>query len=280
MMNTDDIKDKLEQVDWSDVLLKIATPAVITFGLGFGLAYMLQKDNGPTIQTYTEAKASEILSTQDLPTQIADLTKSQVSVLENQIANLGISSDENTDAEKEDNLAKGLSQVNADNSFNDFFKAYLSADYTNKASTAYQAIKTYLAETYDSKEEDPKDTGYQIQQNFYNLWNGNSWAKSQKSQTALAGNVTTSILTGTTNSNRYYQVMVPATNMNREFALLNFIVKADDKNKIIAVSYVGQVNNGDINTYYNQLSDLLKNTTTETDVKTALPQQSNDKKGG
>ena len=66
MMNTDDIKEKLEQVDWSDVLLKIATPAVITFGLGFGLAYMLLKDNGPTIQTYTEAKASEILSTQDL----------------------------------------------------------------------------------------------------------------------------------------------------------------------------------------------------------------------
>ena len=47
-------------MDWSDVLLKIATPAVITFGLGFGLAYMLLKDNGPTIQTYTEAKASEI----------------------------------------------------------------------------------------------------------------------------------------------------------------------------------------------------------------------------
>ena len=279
MMNFDDIKEKMEQVDWPDVLLKSATPALITFGIGFVMAYSLQKDNGPTIQTYTEAKASEILSTQDLPTQIADLTKSQVSVLENQIANLGITSDENADAEKEDNLAKGLSQVNADNSFNDFFKAYLSADYTNKASTADQAIKTYLAETYDSKEETPEDTGYQIQQNFYNLWNGNSWAKSQKSQTALAGNVTTSILTGTTNSNRYYQVMVPATNMNREFALLNFIVKADDKNKIIAVSYVGQVNNGDINTYYNQLSDLLKNTTTETDVKTALPQQSNDKKG-
>ena len=74
--------------------------------------------------------------------------------------------------------------------------------------------------------------------------------------------------------------MVPATNMNREFALLNFIVKADNKNKIIAVSYVGPVNNGDINTYYNQLSDLLKNTTTETDVKTTLPQQSNDKKEG
>lgn len=93
MMNFDDIKEKMEQVDWSDVLLKSATPALITFGIGFVMAYSLQKNDGPTIQTYTEAKASEILSTQDLPTQIADLTKSQVSVLENQIANLGITSE-------------------------------------------------------------------------------------------------------------------------------------------------------------------------------------------
>ena len=49
-MNFDDIKEKMEQVDWSDVLLKSATPALITFGIGFVMAYSLQKNDGPTTQ--------------------------------------------------------------------------------------------------------------------------------------------------------------------------------------------------------------------------------------
>lgn len=261
MKIVDNLKEKFEDVDPTEIIAKSVLPAIITFGLGFALCYVLiGGKNNSTVQSFTEAQATEILSTQDLPTQISELTNNQLKVLENQIANLGI---ETTSEEKEDSLVSVLSQINADNKFNDFFKSYLSADYSKSATTIYQTLKGYLAESFKGDNVDLEDSGYIIQQNFFNLWNGRSWAKDTGSQTAMAGNVLTSVLSGTTNNNRYYQVVVPATNTERDFALLNFIVKTNNENKIIAVSYTGVLEGKDINDYYKQVSDLLNNKTTD-----------------
>ena len=75
-----------------------------------------------------------------------------------------------------------------------------------------------------------------------------------------------SVLSGTTSNNRYFQVIVPATNDKREFALLNYIVKTNSKGKVIACTYTGAIKGyADLNTYYQKLNDLLQGNTVKDD---------------
>ena len=120
------------------------------------------------------------------------------------------------------------------------------------------------------KEEEPKQTedttnsepDYNIQQNIYNMLGSQSWGKETQSQTALSGVIMVSVLSGTTTNNRYFQVIVPATNDKRDFALLNYIVKTNRNGKIIACTYTGAIKGyADLNTYYQKLNDLLQGNT-------------------
>lgn len=89
-----------------------------------------------------------------------------------------------------------------------------------------------------------------------------SWGKETQSQTALSGVIMVSVLSGTTTNNRYFQVIVPATNDKRDFALLNYIVKTNRNGKIIACTYTGAIKGyADLNTYYQKLNDLLQGNT-------------------
>ena len=137
-------------------------------------------------------------------------------------------------------------------------------------------MKPYLASSANSdkpadedktkKDEVETDADLSVQQNIYNLLASQSWGKETQSITALASPVMVSVMSGSTSSNRYFQVLVPVTNDKRDFALLNYIVKTNKEGKVLACTYTGALQGySDMNTYYKKIADLLQGNTVRDD---------------
>ena len=271
----DDLVDMLKVADWKKIILASVVPTVIAFFIG-GL--MFSKKTVET-QKYTVDEVGKLFSVQDLPTQVGDIENNELRVLQSQLADIQTEEDEDEHGEKVD-FALNFTKLNAETDLNNFFKTLLAIPYDTKIDTAYKSIKPYLASVTDEiktddkkkkkKEEEPKQTedatnsepDYNIQQNIYNMLGSQSWGKETQSQTALSGVIMVSVLSGTTTNNRYFQVIVPATNDKRDFALLNYIVKTNRNGKIIACTYTGAIKGyADLNTYYQKLNDLLQGNT-------------------
>lgn len=271
----DDLVDMLKVADWKKIILASVVPTVIAFFIG-GL--MFSKKTVET-QKYTVDEVGKLFSVQDLPTQVGDIENNELRVLQSQLADIQTEEDEDEHGEKVD-FALNFTKLNAETDLNNFFKTLLAIPYDTKIDTAYKSIKPYLASVTDEiktddkkkkkKEEEPKQTedttnsepDYNIQQNIYNMLGSQSWGKETQSQTALSGVIMVSVLSGTTTNNRYFQVIVPATNDKRDFALLNYIVKTNKSGKIIACTYTGAIKGyADLNTYYQKLNDLLQGNT-------------------
>ena len=129
----------------------------------------------------------------------------------------------------------------------------------------WNRIKEASKET--SKESSVEgEIDYSVQKNIYNLLASQSWGKETQSTTALAGKVLVSVMSGTTSSNKYFQVLVPVTNDKRDFALLNYIVKTNKDGKVLACTYTGALKGySDMETYYKKLADLLNGNTVRDD---------------
>ena len=271
----DDLVDMLKVADWKKIILASVVPTVIAFFIG-GL--MFSKKTVET-QKYTVDEVGKLFSVQDLPTQVGDIENNELRVVQSQLADIQTEEDEAEHGEQVD-FALNFTKLNAETDLNNFFKTLLAIPYDTKIDTAYKSIKPYLASVTDEiktddkkkkkKEEEPKQTedttnsepDYNIQQNIYNMLGSQSWGKETQSQTALSGVIMVSVLSGTTTNNRYFQVIVPATNDKRDFALLNYIVKTNKSGKIIACTYTGAIKGyADLNTYYQKLNDLLQGNT-------------------
>lgn len=271
----DDLVDMLKVADWKKIVLASVVPTIIAFFIG-GL--MFSKKTVET-QKYTVDEVGKLFSVQDLPTQVGDIENNELRVLQSQLADIQTEEDEDEHGEQVD-FALNFTKLNAETDLNNFFKTLLAIPYDTKIDTAYKSIKPYLASVTDEiktddkkkkkKEEEPKQTedttnsepDYNIQQNIYNMLGSQSWGKETQSQTTLSGVIMVSVLSGTTTNNRYFQVIVPATNDKRDFALLNYIVKTNRNGKIIACTYTGAIKGyADLNTYYQKLNDLLQGNT-------------------
>ena len=219
--------------------------SMLLIGIFMG-AVLFSNSGGGRLKEYKTSKLPSIYNANDLPTQIADLQNSQLSVYQQELADvLG-----EADKQKDDNTnetASLIANLNNDNAINEFFSKYLSLKYDDKVTTQYQLLSPMLASKVDSsqsedekKEQDQTGEEYAIRRNIYSLIGGASWAKETKTQTALSADVVSSLMTGSTDANRYYICYVPATNSNRDFAILNYIVRTNEKGKIVAVSYLGR----------------------------------------
>ena len=271
----DDLVDMLKVADWKKIILASVVPTVIAFFIG-GL--MFSKKSVVT-QNYTVDEVGKLFSVQDLPTQVGDIENNELRVLQSQLADIQTEEEEDEHGEQVD-FALNFTKLNAETDLNNFFKTLLAIPYDTKIDTAYKSLKPYLASVTDEiktddkkkkkKEEEPaqaddttnSEPDYNVQQNIYNMLGSQSWGKETHSQTALSGTILVSVLSGTTTNNRYFQVIVPATNDNRDFALLNYIVKTNKSGKIIACTYTGAIKGyADLNTYYQKLNDLLQGNT-------------------
>ena len=276
----DDIVDMLKVADWKKIILLSFIPAIASFFLG-GLLF--SKKTVET-QSYTVNEVGKLFSVQDLPTQVGDIENNELRVLQSQLADIQTEQEEDEHGEATD-FALNFTKLNADTDLNNFFKTLLAIRFDTKVDTAYKSIKPYLASVTDEIKTDDKkkkkgqedkteqngedaqsEPDYNVQQNIYNMLGSQSWGKETQSQTALSGTIMVSVLSGTTSNNRYFQVIVPATNDKREFALLNYIVKTNSKGKVIACTYTGAIKGyADLNTYYQKLNDLLQGNTVKDD---------------
>lgn len=267
----DDLEDLVKASDWKKITLVTIIPVIVAFILG---GFFFSKKVTVT-QAYTTDEVGKLFSTQDLPTQIGNIENNELKVVQGQLADIQVEQEKDKNGEDTD-FALNFTKLNADTDLNNFFKTLIGIRYDTKVDTAYKSLKPYLASSANSdkpadedkakKKEGEADADLSVQQNIYNLLASQSWGKETQSTTALASPVMVSVMSGSTSANRYFQVLVPATNDKREFALLNYIVKTNKEGKVLACTYTGALQGySDMNTYYKKIADLLQGNTVRDD---------------
>ena len=205
-------------------------------------------------------------------------------VVQGQLADIQVEQEKDKNGNDTD-FALNFTKLNAETDLNNFFKTLIGIRFDTKVDTAYKSLKPYLASSVNTEtpisegktdKEASKETSkttseegeidYSVQKNIYNLLASKSWGKETQSTTALAGKVMVSVMSGSTSSNKYFQVLVPVTNDKRDFALLNYIVKTNKDGKVLACTYTGALKGySDMETYYKKLADLLNGNTVRDD---------------
>ena len=267
----DDLEDLVKASDWKKITLVTIIPVIVAFLAG---GFFFSKKVTVT-QVYTTDEVGKLFSTQDLPAQIANIENNELKVVQGQLADIQVKQEKDKNSEDTD-FALNFTKLNADTELNNFFKTLIGIRYDTKVDTAYKSLKPYLASSASSdkpadedkakKDEGETDADLSVQQNIYNLLASQSWGKETQSTTALASPVMVSVMSGSTSSNRYFQVLVPVTNDKRDFALLNYIVKTNKEGKVLACTYTGALQGySDMNTYYKKIADLLQGNTVRDD---------------
>lgn len=276
----DDLEDLVKASDWKKITLVTIIPVIVAFILG---GFFFSKKVTLT-QSYTTNEVGKLFSTQDLPTQIGNIENNELKVVQGQLADIQVEQEKDKNGNDTD-FALNFTKLNAETDLNNFFKTLIGIRFDTKVDTAYKSLKPYLAssvntETPVSEEKTSKETSketskatseegeidYSVQKNIYNLLASKSWGKETQSTTALAGKVMVSVMSGSTSSNKYFQVLVPVTNDKRDFALLNYIVKTNKDGKVLACTYTGALKGySDMETYYKKLADLLNGNTVRDD---------------
>lgn len=274
----DDLEDLVKASDWKKITLVTIIPVIVAFILG-GVFFSKKVT---VTQSYTTDEVGKLFSTQDLPTQIGNIENNELKVVQGQLADIQVEQEKDKNGNETD-FALNFTKLNADTELNNFFKTLIGIRYDTKVDTAFKSLKPYLASSVNSekpadedktqkseseakKNEGGADTDLSVQQNIYNLLASHSWGKETQSTTALASPVMVSVMSGSTSSNRYFQVLVPVTNDKRDFALLNYIVKTNKEGKILACTYTGALQGyADMNTYYKKIIDLLQGNTVRDD---------------
>lgn len=274
----DDLEDLVKASDWKKITLVTIIPVIVAFILG-GVFFSKKVT---VTQAFTTDEVGKLFSTQDLPTQIGNIENNELKVVQGQLADIQVEQEKDKNGNETD-FALNFTKLNADTELNNFFKTLIGIRYDTKVDTAFKSLKPYLASSVNSekpadedktqkseseakKNEGGADTDLSVQQNIYNLLASHSWGKETQSTTALASPVMVSVMSGSTSSNRYFQVLVPVTNDKRDFALLNYIVKTNKEGKILACTYTGALQGySDMNTYYKKIIDLLQGNTVRDD---------------
>ena len=276
----DDLEDLVKASDWKKITLVTIIPVIVAFILG---GFFFSKKVTLT-QSYTTNEVGKLFSTQDLPTQIGNIENNELKVVQGQLADIQVEQEKDKNGNDTD-FALNFTKLNAETDLNNFFKTLVGIRFDTKVDTAYKSLKPYLASSVNTEtpisegktdkeasKETSKETSeegeidYSVQKNIYNLLASKSWGKETQSTTALAGKVMVSVMSGSTSSNKYFQVLVPVTNDKRDFALLNYIVKTNKDGKVLACTYTGALKGySDMETYYKKLADLLNGNTVRDD---------------
>lgn len=276
----DDLEDLVKASDWKKITLVTIIPVIVAFILG---GFFFSKKVTLT-QSYTTSEVGKLFSTQDLPTQIGNIENNELKVVQGQLADIQVEQEKDKNGNDID-FALNFTKLNAETDLNNFFKTLVGIRFDTKVDTAYKSLKPYLASSVNTEtpisegktdkeasKETSKETSeegeidYSVQKNIYNLLASKSWGKETQSTTALAGKVMVSVMSGSTSSNKYFQVLVPVTNDKRDFALLNYIVKTNKDGKVLACTYTGALKGySDMETYYKKLADLLNGNTVRDD---------------
>lgn len=276
----DDLEDLVKASDWKKITLVTIIPVIVAFILG---GFFFSKKVTLT-QSYTTSEVGKLFSTQDLPTQIGNIENNELKVVQGQLADIQVEQEKDKNGNDTD-FALNFTKLNAETDLNNFFKTLIGIRFDTKVDTAYKSLKPYLASSVNTEtpisegktdKEASKETSkatseegeidYSVQKNIYNLLASKSWGKETQSTTALAGKVMVSVMSGSTSSNKYFQVLVPVTNDKRDFALLNYIVKTNKDGKVLACTYTGALKGySDMETYYKKLADLLNGNTVRDD---------------
>lgn len=274
----DDLEDLVKASDWKKITLVTIIPVIVAFILG-GVFFSKKVT---VTQAFTTDEVGKLFSTQDLPTQIGNIENNELKVVQGQLADIQVEQEKDKNGNETD-FALNFTKLNADTELNNFFKTLVGVRYDTKVDTAYKSLKPYLASSANSdkpadedktqkseseakKNKGEANTDLSVQQNIYNLLASHSWGKETQSTTALASPVMVSVMSGSTTSNRYFQVLVPVTNDKRDFALLNYIVKTNKEGKVLACTYTGALQGySDMNTYYKKIVDLLQGNTVRDD---------------
>lgn len=276
----DDLEDLVKASDWKKITLVTIIPVIVAFILG---GFFFSKKVTLT-QSYTTSEVGKLFSTQDLPTQIGNIENNELKVVQGQLADIQVEQEKDKNGNDTD-FALNFTKLNAETDLNNFFKTLIGIRFDTKVDTAYKSLKPYLASSVNTEtpiseektdKEGSKETSkttsvegeidYSVQKNIYNLLASKSWGKETQSTTALAGKVMVSVMSGSTSSNKYFQVLVPVTNDKRDFALLNYIVKTNKDGKVLACTYTGALKGySDMETYYKKLADLLNGNTVRDD---------------
>lgn len=276
----DDLEDLVKASDWKKITLVTIIPVIVAFILG---GFFFSKKVTLT-QSYTTSEVGKLFSTQDLPTQIGNIENNELKVVQGQLADIQVEQEKDKNGNDTD-FALNFTKLNAETDLNNFFKTLIGIRFDTKVDTAYKSLKPYLASSVNTEtpvsegktdkeasKETSKETSeegeidYSVQKNIYNLLASKSWGKETQSTTALAGKVMVSVMSGSTSSNKYFQVLVPVTNDKRDFALLNYIVKTNKDGKVLACTYTGALKGySDMETYYKKLADLLNGNTVRDD---------------
>jgi hypothetical protein len=276
----DDLEDLVKASDWKKITLVTIIPVIVAFILG---GFFFSKKVTLT-QSYTTNEVGKLFSTQDLPTQIGNIENNELKVVQGQLADIQVEQEKDKNGNDTD-FALNFTKLNAETDLNNFFKTLIGIRFDTKVDTAYKSLKPYLASSVNTEtpisegktdkeasKETSKETSeegeidYSVQKNIYNLLASKSWGKETQSTTALAGKVMVSVMSGSTSSNKYFQVLVPVTNDKRDFALLNYIVKTNKDGKVLACTYTGALKGySDMEIYYKKLADLLNGNTVRDD---------------
>ena len=276
----DDLEDLVKASDWKKITLVTIIPVIVAFILG---GFFFSKKVTLT-QSYTTSEVGKLFSTQDLPTQIGNIENNELKVVQGQLADIQVEQEKDKNGNDTD-FALNFTKLNAETDLNNFFKTLIGIRFDTKVDTAYKSLKPYLASSVNTEtpisegktdKEASKKTSkttseegeidYSVQKNIYNLLASKSWGKETQSTTALAGKIMVSVMSGSTSSNKYFQVLVPVTNDKRDFALLNYIVKTNKDGKVLACTYTGALKGySDMETYYKKLADLLNGNTVRDD---------------
>lgn len=237
------IKYRLKNMDWYKFLIKATVVFVYTLLVFIISMNILASGSGAG---RTSELDKPIASTVDLPTQIKELQLQQSLVLEKQLDNIAVS-DSN-----ENDVSETITKLNHNNQINGFMEELLSIKYEDNIDTQYKTLSKYLVQ--DSSISEEKTT---VEEDTYKLLGGDSWSKETNSVTSKAGVSIISLLTGSNKNDRYYQVIVPATNDKRDSANLIYFIKTDNSGKIRKCVYGGVLEKKSNKLLYKDLSSIF-----------------------
>lgn len=229
---------------FTDILIKRIFPVLIyTLLVMLVTVKILSGLRSGSTQRVSELQVP-IASTVDLPTQVKELQLQQSLVLEKQLDNISVSTNQTAD------ISEIITQFNQKNEIDSFLDDLISLNYKDNIDTQYRIIKKYLSG------EGKVDSKTTIEEETYRLLGDNNWSKETKSKSAKTGTSLISILNGSNKDYRFYQVIVPATNENREMANLIYFIKTDNNGKIQKCLYGGVLENSSKKDTYKEIANL------------------------
>lgn len=261
-------KKKKKQNKWVAFGLKSVLPATVTLICGVVLGSMASAPSEDK-----DKQITAILSSGTLQESVNSVVEAQNRALMDQLAEL---TGKNTGSDYGQNTQYGgaLAKTNAD-LLEPFFAALLADNPNRTDKEREEALKQYFnisvqttSQDSETQEASLDDTSKQVLSNLRAFVAGPSLSKLYQTETAKAGNVSSSMMNFSTNGAVFYQVMIPvATAKDNMVRQAMYVVKVVNS-KIVSASFIGTItNNSNILAYYESLLGQVANATINSETE-------------